>query len=106
MLGKSRLLQGFSPEEHAKGVLSASERRFENRPALQRRLPVCQYKQGSPSRRAGVKPQLTYKTYFHVLTAPFTPTLRDGPDLKSYETGAEAPAYFLSAPPDFAKALS
>jgi len=33
------------------------------------------------------------------LTAPFTPTLRDGADLKSYETGAEAPAYFLSAPP-------
>jgi len=34
---------------------SASERRFENRPALQRRLPVFQYKLGSPSRRAGVK---------------------------------------------------
>ena len=35
----------------------------------------------------------------HLLTAPFTPTLRAGADLKSYETGAEAPAYFLSAPP-------
>ena len=37
----------------------------------------------------------------HLLTAPFTPPLRDGADLKSYETGAEAeaPAYCLSAPP-------
>jgi hypothetical protein len=30
------------------------------------------------------------------ITAPFSPT-RDGADLKSYETGAEAPAYFQSA---------
>src|SRR6516164_1688948 len=34
---------------------SASVRRFENRPALQRRLTVFQYQQGSPSRRARVK---------------------------------------------------
>jgi hypothetical protein len=35
----------------------------------------------------------------HLLTAPFTRPSGTGADLKSYETGAEAPAYFLSAPP-------
>ena len=35
-----------------------------------------------------------------------TPALRDGADLESSVTGAEAPAYYQGVPPDFAKASS
>jgi hypothetical protein len=98
----------------------ASERRSDNRPALQRRCSKT--KREPPSRRAGVKRHkllLSTKNreawtlfsaklgYSDPLQAQgLTPALRDGADLESSVTGAEAPAYYQGVPPDFAKASS
>jgi hypothetical protein len=42
----------------------------------------------------------------HLQARRLTPALRDGVDLESSGTGAEAPAYYQGVPPDFAKASS
>jgi hypothetical protein len=44
----------------------------------------------------------------HLQAQRLTPALRDGADLESSLTGAEAeaPAYYQAVPPDFAKASS
>jgi len=90
----------------------ASERRSENRPALQRRYSKT--KRDPPSRRAGVnRRKLLFSTknreagslfkkagyWDHLQTGRFTPALRDGADLESSVTGAEAPAYSQGVPP-------
>jgi hypothetical protein len=84
--------------------------------------PVLKNKKGAPSRRAGVKrrklllstknraawtlfsAKLGYSDPLHARW--LTPALRDGADLESSVTGAEAeaPAYYQGVPPDFAKA--
>jgi hypothetical protein len=90
----------------------ASERRSENRPALQRRYSN---KKRPPSRRAGVKRRklllsakdreawslfLSKAGYSdHLRARRVTPPLRDGADLESSATGAEAPAYSQGVPP-------
>jgi hypothetical protein len=98
----------------------ASERRSENRPALQRRYSKT--KRDPPSRRTGVKRRvslfLARKTakfgrfsqlswlLGHLQAQRLTPALRDGADLETSVTGAEAPAYYQAVFPDFAKASS
>jgi len=93
------------------GLESASERRSDNRPALQRRYSKT--KRDRPSRRAGVKrrkllfspknreawPLFLSKAGYsdHLQARWLTPALRDGADLESSVTGAEAPTYFLRA---------
>src|SRR6516225_794614 len=98
----------------------ASERRSENRPALQRRYSKT--KRDPPSRRAGVKRRkLLFSTKNREAWSFFSAELviriifrRDGsprpsgtgPIWNRQVTGAEVPAYYQGVPPDFAKASS
>ena len=95
------------------------EGRLDNRPALQRRLLTIPGRPAPEGRGEPSGLEMIRITSFAEKKQPgfavfrakhslrrFTPALRDGGSLFVLSTGAEAPAYYQSASPDFAKALS